>query len=121
LRKSIQVDSNGAITGNVTPTFNVSSVANTDPGGYIDCFDAAVVSVSSGGQSFVVQGPHGENFTVNVAGKRSGRTTRASADLTTSSIVTISGTLDQADQTIDADDIGILTQTASTRAARLHT
>ena len=110
LRKSIQVDSSGAITGNVTPTFNVSSVANTDPGGYIDCFDAAVVSVSSGGQSFVVQGPHGENFTVNVGGQTEWENNESISDLTTSSIVSISGTLDQADQTIDADDIGILTQ-----------
>jgi len=111
LRKSIQVDSNGNITGDVTPTFNVTAVANTDPGGYIDCFDAAVVSVSSGGQSFVVQGPHGENFTVNVGGQTEWENNESISDLTTSSIVTISGTLDQADQTIDADDIGILTQT----------
>jgi len=111
LRKSIQVDSNGNITGDVTPTFKVTSVANTDPGGYIDTFDAAVVSVSSGGQSFVVQGPHGENFTVNVAGSTEWENNESISNLTTSSIVTISGTLDQADQTIDADDIGILTQT----------
>ena len=110
LRKSIQVDSNGNITGDVTPTFNVTSVANTDPGGYIDTFDAAVVSVSSGGQSFVVQGPHGENFTVNVGGQTEWENNESIGDLTTSSIVTISGTLDQADQTIDADDIGILSQ-----------
>jgi hypothetical protein len=110
LRKSVQVDSNGNITGDVTPTFNVTSVANTDPGGYIDCFDAAVVSVSSGGQSFVVQGPHGENFTVNVGGQTEWENNESISDLTTSSIVTISGTLDKADQTIDADDVGILSQ-----------
>jgi hypothetical protein len=110
LRKSIQVDSSGNITGNVTPTFNVTSVANTDPGGYIDSFDAAVVSVSSGGQSFVVQGPHGEDFTVNVGGNTEWENNESISSLTTSSIVTISGTLDKADQTIDADDIGILSQ-----------
>jgi hypothetical protein len=110
LRKSIQVDSNGNITGDVTPTFNVTSVANTDPGGYIDTFDAAVVSVSSGGQSFVVQGPHGENFTVNVSGGTEWENNESISNLTTSSIVTISGTLDKADQTIDADDIAILSQ-----------
>ncbi|MGA2649231.1 MAG: DUF4382 domain-containing protein [Terracidiphilus sp.] len=111
LHKSIQVDSNGNITGDVTPTFDVTSVANTDPGGYIDCFDAAVVSVSSGGQSFVVQGPHGENFTVNVGGNTEWENNESISALTTSSIVTISGTLDKADQTIDADDVAILTQT----------
>jgi hypothetical protein len=110
LRKSIQVDSNGNITGDVKPTFNVTAVANTDPGGYIDCFDAAVVSVSSGGQSFVVQGPHGENFTVNVGGQTEWENNESISNLTTSSIVTISGTLDKADQTIDADDVAILSQ-----------
>ena len=110
LRKSIQVDSNGNITGDVTPTFNMTGVANTDPGGYIDTFDAAVVSVSSGGQSFVVQGPHGEDFTVNVAGNTEWENNESISSLTTSSIVTISGTLDKADQTIDADDVAILSQ-----------
>ena len=56
LRKSIQVGSDGQITGSVTPTFNVNAVNNNDKGAYIDEFDAAVVSVSAGAQSFVIQG-----------------------------------------------------------------
>ena len=39
------------------------------PGAYVDEFDAAVVSVNTGTQSFVVQGPHGRQFTVNVNGQ----------------------------------------------------
>ncbi|MGA2219428.1 MAG: DUF5666 domain-containing protein, partial [Terracidiphilus sp.] len=108
LRKSIGVDSSGAITGDVTPTFNIGTVANSDPGAYIDQFDAGVVSVS--GQSFIVQGPHGENFTVNVSGSTEWENNESISSLSTSSIVAISGTLDKADQTIDADDIAILSQ-----------
>ena len=45
LYKSIQVDGSGQITGEVTPTLNIKAVGPSDPGGYIDEFDVAVVSV----------------------------------------------------------------------------
>jgi hypothetical protein len=109
LYKSIQV-TNGQITGDVTPTFNVSAVAPTDTGGHIDDFDAAVVSVNATGQSFVIQGPHGHQFTVQVNGQTefdNGETLNA---LTTSSIVEISGTIQTADSTILADEVAILSQ-----------
>lgn len=111
LRKSIGVDDNGAITGSVTPTFSVNGVSPSDPGAYIDCFDAAVVTApSEGAQSFVVQGPHGRQFTVNVNGQTEWENNEGLSNLTTSSIVAISGTLDRADATIDADDVAILSQ-----------
>lgn len=110
LRKSIGVDGTGAITGSVTPTFKVNGVENSDPGAYIDCFDAAVVSVNVADQSFVVQGPHGRQFTVNVNGQTEWEGSEGLSDLSSSSIVTISGTLDRADATIDADDVAILSQ-----------
>ncbi len=111
LRKSIGVDGSGAITGAVTPTFKVNGVGTGDPGAYIDCFDAAVVSApAAGAQSFQVQGPHGRQFTVNVNGNTEWENGESIGDLTSSSIVAISGTLDRADATIDADDVGILSQ-----------
>ncbi len=110
LHKSIGVDSNGQITGTVTPTFNMNGVNNSDPGAYIDEFDAAVVSVNTGTQSFVIQGPHGRQFTVNVDGQTEWDGNATISDLTTSSIVQISGSLDRADRTIDADEVGILSQ-----------
>jgi len=111
LRKSIAVDGTGAITGAVTPTFTVDGVGTSDPGAYIDCFDAAVVSVNTTAQSFVVQGPHGRQFTVNVSGQTEWENNESLSDLTAgSSIVTLSGTLDRADATIDADDVAILSQ-----------
>ena len=110
LRKSIGVDTNGQITGNVTPTFNVNAVGNNDKGAYIDEFDAAVVSVSAGSQSFVIQGPHGRQFTVNVNGQTEWDGNASLSDLTSSSIVQISGPLDGADATIDADEVAILSQ-----------
>ncbi|MGA9672946.1 MAG: DUF5666 domain-containing protein [Terracidiphilus sp.] len=110
LRKSIGVDSTGAITGDVTPTFNINTVANSDPGAYIDEFVAAVVTVSTTGQSFTIQGPHGRQFTVNVTGQTEWENNDSISSLSSSSIVEISGDLDRADATIDADDIAILSQ-----------
>lgn len=110
LRKSIQVDSNGQITGQVTPTFAINAVGPTDSGAYIDEFDAAVVSVNTTAQSFVIQGPHGRNFTVNVNGQTEWENNETISSLSTSSIVQISGELDRADATIDADDVAVLSQ-----------
>jgi len=110
LHQSIAVNSSGVITGAVTPTFNLNGVENSDPGAYIDCFDAAVVTVNTTAQTFVVQGPHGRQFTVNVNGQTEWENNEGLSNLSSSSIVTISGTLDRADATIDADDVAILSQ-----------
>ncbi len=110
LHRSIQVDSGGQITGQVNPTFDVKAVLPTDAGGMIDDFDAAVVSVNASGQSFVIQGPHGRQFTVLVNGQTEFEGNDSLTDLTNSSIVQISGTIDRSTSTIDATDVAILSQ-----------
>lgn len=111
LAQSIQVDSSGNITGTVDPNFDVRAVANSDGGGHIDTLVAGVVSVNATAQSFVVQGPHGENFTIDVNGQTEWDGNASLSSLTTSSIVEVSGTLDKADQTLDADEVAILSDT----------
>jgi hypothetical protein len=111
LSKSIEVDSNGNITGTVDPTFNINAVANSDGGGHIDTFIAGVVSVDTTSQSFVVQGPHGENFTIDVNGQTEWDGDASLSMLNTSCIVEVSGTLDHADQTLDADEVAVLSTT----------
>jgi hypothetical protein len=108
--KSVQLDSNGQVTGNVTPYFNIGVVGPTDTGAYIDEFDAAVTSVNVTGQSFTVTGPHGRSFTINVNGNTEWDNGESLSALTTSSIVQISGELDRVDATIDADEVAILSQ-----------
>jgi hypothetical protein len=110
LRKSIKLDANGQITGQVTPTFNIKAVGTNDTDAYIDEFNAAVVSVNTTAQSFVIQGPHGRQFTVNVNGNTQWDNNDTLSALTTSSIVQISGSLDRADATVDADEVAILSQ-----------
>jgi hypothetical protein len=110
LDKSIQVDANGNFTGQVTPTLAINAVGPSDPGAYIDEFIAGVVNPSLSAQSFTIQGPHGRTFTVNVNGQTEWDNGEGMSDLTSTSIVQISGSLDRADATIDADEVAILTQ-----------
>jgi hypothetical protein len=109
LDKSIQV-SGGEITGQVNPTLDITAVGPNDPGGYVDEFVAGVVSVDQTAQSFQIQGPHGRNFTVDVNGQTQWDDGSTLADLTSTSIVQVSGTIDKADATIDADEVMILSQ-----------
>lgn len=112
LQKSIGV-TNGNINGMVTPTFHVNTIANTDSRGYIDELVAAVVTPPAGTtepQSFVVQGPHGQQFTINTTSQTEWDGSASLSALTTSSIVLVSGQLDKADSTLDADEVAILSQ-----------
>jgi hypothetical protein len=67
-----------------------------------------VVSVNTTAQTFVVQGPHGEQFTIAVNGQTDWDGNASLSALNTSSIVQVSGTLDKADQTLDADEVAVL-------------
>ncbi len=111
LRKSIQVDSGGNITGDVTPTFTVKAVNNSDPGAYIDEFIAAVTATDTTANTFTVQGPHGRTFTISVNGQTEWDGGATLSSLNSSSIVEISGSLDRADATIDADEVGLISDT----------
>ncbi|MFP5226746.1 MAG: DUF4382 domain-containing protein [Acidobacteriota bacterium] len=114
LDKSIQtsggqiVVTNGSVV--VTPTLSINAVAPSDPGAYIDEFIAGVVNPTASTQSFTIQGPHGHNFTVNVNGQTEWDNGENLSNLTSTSVVQISGQLDRADSTIDADEVAILSR-----------
>jgi len=112
LAKSIGVDSNGNITGDVNPTFDVSTVARTDTGAHIDLLIGAVVTpptnTSSEPNSFVIQGPHGEQFTIDTTSTTNWDGAATLAELNSNSIVQVAGQLDPADQTLDADEVAVL-------------
>lgn len=108
LNKSIQV-TNGQISG-VNPTFNVAAVYPDDAKAHIDEFVAGVLGVDATNQQFTIQGPHGRQFTVNVNGQTDWDDNSNLGELNTSTIVQISGKLDKAESTIDADEVAILTQ-----------
>ena len=108
LKDSIQVDTSGQITGTVKPTFDINTVTRTDQGGHIDEFIAAVTNVNQTSQSFTVQGPHGEQFNIVTSGQTEWDGNATLGSLNTSSIVLVSGSFDPADQTLDADEVAVL-------------
>ena len=110
IRKSLAVDMNGQITGVVNPTINVKAITPSDADAYIDEFIAGVTTINPTGNSFTIQGPHGHAFTVNVNDQTEWEGSETINDLTSSSIVSISGTLDQTDGTFLADTVAILSQ-----------
>lgn len=110
LRKSIAVDSSGQITGAVTPMLDLKAITPSDADAYVDDFIAGVVSVNASGNSFIIQGPHGHQFTVNVNGQTEWEGSETINNLTSTSIVEISGTLDRTTATFLADSVGILSE-----------
>ena len=110
IRKSLAVDMNGQITGVVNPTLNVKAITPSDADAYIDEFIAGVTTINAGGNTFTIQGPHGHAFTVDVNDQTEWEGSETINDLTASSIVSISGTLDRTDGTFLADTVAILSQ-----------
>ena len=112
LRQSIQVDQNGNFTGVVNPTLNLKTITPSDSDAYIDDFVAGVVTPNASTTSFTIQGPHGHQFTVNVNDQTEWENGESISNLTTTSIVEISGTLDSTSGAILADTVGIISQDA---------
>ena len=110
IRKSVAVDQNHQITGAITPVLDLKAITPSDADAYIDDFTSGVVSVNAGGNMFVVQGPHGHQFTVNVNEQTEWEGKESLSDLTKTSIVSVSGTLDRTAGTILADSVAILSQ-----------
>lgn len=118
LAQSIPVDSNGNIEVNtsgdvtVTPTIDVRAVTRTDAGAHIDLLYGSVVTAptsSTEPSSFTIQGPHGEQFTINTSSTTEWDGGASLTSLNTSSVVEIAGSLDPADQTLDADEVALVT------------
>jgi Domain of unknown function (DUF4382)/Domain of unknown function (DUF5666) len=108
LRHSIQVDANGNFTGMVNPMLNLKAVTPSDSDAYIDDFVAGVTNV--GTSSFMIQGPHGHQFTVNVNEQTEWENNESLSNLTNTSIVEISGTIDRTSGAILADTVAIVSQ-----------
>jgi hypothetical protein len=120
LAKSIQVDSNGQIVitnGDVAvdPVFDIATVAVGDGGAHIDELIGGLVNPptdSTEPASFVIQGPHGENFTINTTSSTEWDGGASLSELTsdgTSAVVAVAGKIDPSDQTLDADEVAIIT------------
>jgi Domain of unknown function (DUF4382) len=108
IRQSLALN-NGQITGVINPVLDVKAITPSDADAYIDEFIAGVTTINAG-NTFTIQGPHGHAFTVDVNDQTEWEGSETINDLTTSSIVMISGTLDRTAGTFDADTVAILSQ-----------
>jgi len=118
LAQSIPVDSSGQIELNssgdvtVTPTIDVSAVTRTDTFAHIDLLYGSVVTAPTSTtepSSFTIQGPHGEQFTINTSSTTEWDGGASLSSLNTNSVVEVAGSLDPADQTLDADEVALVT------------
>ena len=108
LRQSIQTDSNGNVTGNFTPTFDVKGLSVDDADAQIDCFYAGVVSVNPAGNQFVIQGPRGRQYTVDTDSSTNFDSNEMPLSFDTNTIVEVSGTLNRVTRDIDASEVEVV-------------
>ena len=108
LRQSLQTDMNGQVTGMVDPVFEVALLNSTDAQVSIDDFHGGVVGVT-GPNSFMIQGPHGRQWTVETSASTmmDDPNTPLSA-FTTTTIVEVSGTLDPVSHDIMASEVEVV-------------
>ncbi|MGH9775879.1 MAG: DUF4382 domain-containing protein [Candidatus Acidiferrales bacterium] len=107
LRQSITI-SNGQVM--VNPVFDVKGLAADDPDREIDEFYAGVISVSQANNSFVIQGPHGRQFTVQTAANTDFEDGGSLANLDTNTIVEVEGTIDPLTMSIDASEVELVSK-----------
>jgi hypothetical protein len=112
LRQSLEVNSNGQITGSVNPTIEVMAVSASQELGQITEFTGSVLSVSTSASTFTMQGPYGFQEVIDVDSTQSPLTQFNSsytlASLPVNSIVCVEGTF-QADGSIMASDVEVIT------------
>ncbi len=109
IRQSLAVDGSGQITGVISPVMFIEAVKATDPEGQITDLTGTIVSVNVAGNSFVMQGPFGHQFTIAVDGNTAYNPGVALASLPTSGgFVSIQGTV-QFDGSILASDVEFIT------------
>ena len=108
LRKSIQVDGTGNVTGTIVPNFDMRLLNSNNAEVSIDDFHAGVLSVTSP-TLFTVQGPAGRQWTVQIgASTVNDDPSIAVTSYTTATIVSISGTLDPVSHYIDATEVQVV-------------
>jgi hypothetical protein len=108
LRKSLQTDGNGQVTGAVNPIFEVALLNSTDSQVSIDDFHGGVVGVT-GPNTFTMQGPHGRQWTVTTSDNTMLDDPNSPVNgFTTNTIVEISGVLDPVTHSIDASELEVV-------------
>jgi hypothetical protein len=109
IRQSLAVDGSGQITGVINPVMFIQAVKATNPEGQLTDLTGTIVSVNTASNSFVMQGPYGHRFTVDVNGSTNYNQGFTLATLPTSGgFVAVQGTV-QLDGSVLASDVEFIT------------
>lgn len=107
IRRSLETDDNGDITGDVDPTFHMRLLAAGHADLSIDNFRGGVVSVTDN-NTFVMQGSRGRQWTVVTDGETDLVTGEGVATLIPNAIVGVSGNLNRVTRAIHATELAVL-------------
>ncbi|HEV2401390.1 MAG TPA: DUF4382 domain-containing protein [Candidatus Sulfotelmatobacter sp.] len=123
IRQSLAVDANGnlIITNNtvaVTPAIYVKATKASDPDGQVTDLMGGLVSVNSGNNSFVLQGPYGHQLTVYVNGTTLFNSGWSINNLATPAYVAVQGQF-QADGSVLASGVEVITTAQSFISGRV--
>jgi hypothetical protein len=109
IRQSLQVDGSGQITGVINPVMFVQVVKATNPEGQVTDLIGDLLSVNVAGNSFVMQGPYGHQFTIDVNSNTDYNAGYTLATLPTSGgFVAVQGTV-RMDGSVLASDVDFIT------------
>ena len=118
IRQSVQVDGTGNVTGVVTPTIYASAVQASDSNAQITDLMGGLVSVNAAGSSFVVQGPYGHQWTVDVSTSTQFNTGWTINNLATPAFVGVQGSF-QADGSLAAANVEVITTSQAFLSGRV--
>ncbi|MGH9503713.1 MAG: DUF4382 domain-containing protein [Terriglobales bacterium] len=109
IRQSLAVDGSGQITGVISPVMFIQAVKAINPEGQITDLLGTIVSVNVSANSFVMQGPFGQQLTVDVNGNTNYNSGYTLGTLPTAGgFVALQGTM-QVDGSILASDVEVVT------------
>ena len=107
LRDSLAVDASNQMTGAINPVISVQAVSASEDLGEITEFTGNVVSVNTGANSFVMQGPYGFQRTIDVNSSTLYNGSNSLSTLVVNGIVSVIGTM-QADGSILASGVELI-------------
>jgi hypothetical protein len=108
IRQSLAVDNNGQVAGAVNPVIYITATKASDPDGEITDLTGGLVSVDTANKSFVMQGPYGQQRTVDVNNSTWFNSGWNMNDLATPAIVGVEGSF-QADGSLLASAVEVIT------------
>ncbi len=120
LRKSLEVDGTGQLTGVVDPHIYITAVKATDSDGQVTELYGGLSSVNASGNSFVLQGPYGFKFTVDVNSQTQFNTGWSLNNLAAPAFVAVEGAV-QADGSVLASGVEVISTTQAFISGRILT